>query len=73
MLAAMEDGFPVCDRFLSLGRFLKHATDDCISYHFDPEQSSLLGEGAKKNKVEALGIRGESMFLPPARSPYIPH
>jgi len=28
----------------------------------------------KKNKVEALGIRGESIFLPPPpRPPYIPH
>jgi len=37
MLAAMEEVFPVCDRFLALGRFSNTQTDDCISYHFDPE------------------------------------
>ena len=34
--AAMEEDAPVCDRFLTLGRFA-HATDDFISYRSDPE------------------------------------
>jgi len=37
MLAAMEEAFPVCDRFFALCRFANTQTDDSISYHFDPE------------------------------------
>ena len=37
MLAAMEEVVPVCDRFLSLGRFSNSRTDDCISRDSDPE------------------------------------
>jgi len=44
----MEEVVPVCDRFLTLGRFSKHATDDCITYVSDPESSSLCEREGKK-------------------------
>jgi hypothetical protein len=68
----MEEVVPVCDRFLALGRFSN--TQLMIALVITLIRNSLhsVGEG-KKNKVEALGIRGESIFLPPARPPFIPH
>ena len=73
MLAAMEEVFPVCDRFLTLGRFSN--TQLMIALVITLIRNSLnfwVREG-KKNKVEALGIRGVSMILSPPRPPYIPH
>jgi hypothetical protein len=65
MLAAMEEVVPVCDRFLTLGRF--STTQLMIALGVILIRNSLhstRGERVKnKNKVETPGIRGESMFF----------
>ena len=47
----MEGSFRVGSPPHSRSRsFFKHATNDCISCHFDPEQPPLLGERGQKSQ-----------------------